>query len=910
MRIRLKRERLAQELARKSLSLNNWGQRLGLSKGHLSLLLNGKRRYPNPATRRKLLEGLSLDFEDLFELEAPRGEKNSESSRAGKPVLSQPITAEGRGAADLSTIVTEWKHALRALLRRPALTVTALLTLALGIGAATVIFGVVEAVLLRPLPFDHPERLALVGSVRQSGGNLVYASRAEFLDLSEKKGVFEGVAATEPWVTDWTGQSEPRQLSAGSISTAFFRLLGVEPFWGRSFRPEECRPGAEAVVILSWEFFRTQLGGSEDRLGRPLQLDGQPHRIVGVMPRGFGLLNPGLSSLERKDVWLPMQLDPGRMTRHSGFTRVLARLQPGVTWERAQAQVAVLSSRLAKEHPEDYPREGFQLQVVPLQERIIGSTRPILTAFLGAVGLLLLLVCFNLATLQLARAETRQSELGLRLALGASRWQLLRHSLAEGTLLALAGSGLGLLSAAWGLDALRSLRWDLLPRLDEARLDGSVLAAALGAALASLLIFSLAPAWLSTGLLPQTRIGSLRATASRSHSRLRSALVVAEVALALLLLTGSGLMLRSFARLLSVDPGFDPDRVLTFRLVLGNQYAEGQPTLQFFERLQQRLEALPQVVSTGLVDRLPLHWTYSGPMTVDEGGQSEPREMELARRYVSGNYFSAMGIELLQGRLFEERDRSDMPPVAIIDGRLAQRLWPGESPLGKRLKRGSPDSPAPWADVVGVVRHVKHRGLETGSPEQVYFPLSQHPFGTRAMFVAVRGRGNDMDSLTADVRNLVWSLDRSLPLSELEPMRERLSESLSQRSFNTLLFSLFACFGLALGAVGILGVVSHSVSRRIREIGLRMALGARPSQILHWVLSRGMRLTLAGLLLGFLASLALTRSISSLLFGIDPLDLPTLVGSALFLALVSLGASYLPAHRASRVDPVISLRWE
>ncbi len=425
-----------------------------------------------------------------------------------------------------------------------------------------------------------------------------------------------------------------------------------------------------------------------------------------------------------------------------------------------------------------------------------------------------------------------------------------------------------------------------------------------------MLIFNLVPAFLSTGRLSHTGFARGRVTAVRSHSRVRSVLVVAELALALVLLTGSGLMMRSFSRLLAVEPGFEPDQVLTFRLVLGDRYLQGNQSTEFFDRLQQRLEGLPQVESVGLVDRLPLHWTYSGPIAIEESENLEHKELELARRYVSGNYFAALGIEVLRGRLFDSRDRREMPPAAIIDGLLAQRLWPDDSPLGKRLKRGGPDSPAPWATVVGVVCHVKHRGLETESPEQVYFPLAQHPFGTGSMFVAVQGKGADMASLTSEVRNLVWSLDRSLPLAELKPMRDRLSASLSQRSFNMLLFGLFAGFGLALGSVGLLGVVSHSVSRRTREIGVRMALGARPGQILQWVLGSGMRLTLAGLVLGFLASLALARTLSSLLCGIEALDLPSFAAASLFLAVAALGACYLPARRASRVDPLISLRWE
>ncbi|MEE8584554.1 MAG: ABC transporter permease [Acidobacteriota bacterium] len=511
MKIRIKRERLARELARKSLSLNGWGQRLGLSKGHLSLLLNDRRRYPNPETRRKLLEGLSLRFEDLFEFEdrgdpAP-GAMPRPFESPTPPARKFPLPR--KGDPGLNVLTMELRYALRTLLRRPGLTLASVLTLALGIGAVTAIFGVVEAVLLRPLPFQAPHRLALLGAIRQSGGSQGYVSRPEFLDLAELKGIFQGVAATEPWVTDWTGLSEPRQLSAGSVSAGFFQLLGVDLLLGRGFRPPENRPGADPVVILSHQLFQNHFGGSEDALQQFLQLDGLPHRIVGVMPAGFGLLHPGISTLESKDVWIPLRLDPGRMRRRSSsFTRVIARLQEGVSWERARAEVGALSSRLVRQHPSDYPTDGFRLQVVPLEERILGGTRSILMAFLGAVGLLLLLVCFNLATLQLARAETRQGELTVRLALGANRWRLLRQSLTEGTLLALAGAGLGLLSAAWGLDLLRSLQADILPRLDEARIDGAVLAAALGASLASLLLFSLAPAWLSTGMLNQTRIGS------------------------------------------------------------------------------------------------------------------------------------------------------------------------------------------------------------------------------------------------------------------------------------------------------------------------------------------------------------------------------------------------------------------
>ncbi len=922
MKVCLKRKRLAKELARSNLSLNRWGQIMGLSKGHLSLLLSGKRRYPSPETRRKLLKALSLEFDDLFELIEESDAPAKSPPRTAPPTPEAPssktrrlrsveVRPRSKGDGFMSSIAQDFKFALRGLLKRPAFAYAAILTLALGIGAGTTIFSAADAVLIEPLPFGQPDRLAMVAVSMQNLGRLAHLSRSEYSDLRQRSRTFDQIAAHEPWVMNWTGDEEPQALSAGVVTDNFFTVLGVELPLGRPFSAAESARGAEPVVILSHAFWQKRFAGSADALGSTLNLENVDYEIVGVMPAKFGITNSQLAFLEASDIWMPLPIDPRRMSRGNRFSRVVSRLAPGADFDQAQRELTDLASRMAEEHPRFYLGKGFDLRVLPIAEEVKKDARPALLALLGASGFLLLLISANLGNLQLARAESRRDEISLRLALGAGRWRLLQQFLAEGLIVAGAGGFLGALLGFWGLEAMRSLHSEVLPRMDEMRIAGRTVAVALATSALCAALFSLAPAWQSWRSASNRPLSGLgRGVAGPRSSRFRSWLVIAEVALALLLAVGSALMMRSFIQLVSVDPGFRPEQVLTLRLLLPEDgYGERQAEVDYYQRVIEEVRNLPDVTSAGVVSRLPLHWGWSGGVTV-EGRQDAPFEgtMELARRHIEGEYFAAMGIPLILGRVFDERDRAETAPVAIIDDRLAQRLWPEEDPIGKRLKRGGPQSNRPWRTIVGVVKHVKLRGLGTESREQVYFPLSQQPDRTNGLFVAVRFSRGDPQGLYAQVRQAVWSIDPRIPFSEVQTMQERLASSLAPERFSLALFAAFAGLGLALGGLGVFGVASYSVSQRRREIGVRMAMGAARRDIMRLVLRDGMGKAIAGLALGLGASLAATRLISSLLFGVSPYDPLALTAAALVLGITALGACLLPARRATQVDPATVLK--
>ncbi|HSR50858.1 MAG TPA: ADOP family duplicated permease [Acidobacteriota bacterium] len=893
MRIRLKTEALERELSKKKITLNRWEQMLGLGKGHLSLLLSGKRRYPRPETRHKLLDGLGVPFEELFEIERP--------GRFGR--RSRPGGSRRGGGGMVSGLAMDARFALRQFLKSPPWTAAVVITLALGIGAHTAIFSAVFAVLLEPLPFPQPERLYSVGEVeRVRNVDWQHLSRAEFQDVRELVNVFQSIAAFEPRVLNWTPEVEPLQLSAGCVSPGYFKTLGIQPTVGRTFSPRDALEGR--VLVVSESFFNSHLGGSPEALDKPLVIGGEDWQIIGMVP-DFGISHPDLEFLASHQVWYP--LPDSRSTRRSGsFTRVVARLRPEITPDRASAELAALGQEWVSRFPSEYADRGYRLGIRSAHAWAVQEARPVLTAFALAVAFLLLLICLNLANLQLARAEARSGEFALRMALGAGRLRLIRQFAVEGGLLALAAAAMGLLLAAWGIPLLRSVNPRALPRFDEVNVGLPSLLAALAAALVAVTIWVLVLAFQVWGRSSRRHlsVGGLgRGSVGIGSLRLPSAMVVAQIALALMLLVGGGLMLRSFEQVMAVEPGFDPDRVLGFRLVLsGNQYDSRESRLAYFDQVLERLHSIPEM-RAGLVSRLPLLWELTRPVTPHpaDGGASE--SVEAAYRLVHGSYFQTMGIELLRGRLFGQIDQNG-PLTAIVDENLAGRLWPGQDPVGRRFKQGEPSEDAPWRTVVGLVRHVKHRGIERQSRGQYYIPLVQSPRAASSMFVVVRSllAGGPAERLV-DVRRAVWSVDSDIPISELAPMSQRLSNDLQGRRFITSLFGLFSLFGMAFGAVGLFGLISFNVNRRVQEIGVRLALGAGRRDILKLIVGKGMFLCGLGLAGGLLISLLFSGFLSNLLFRVSPNDPLVLVASAVFFALVAAFSSYLPARRASRIDP-------
>lgn len=797
----------------------------------------------------------------------------------------------------------DFRMGVRALRKRPLWTLTAAATLALGIGAHTAVFSVVHDIFVNPLPFRDARRLVTVGeSIAERGLDWSYLSRSEYLDCRDTLRTIQ-VGAFEPHVANWNRDGNPLQLRAGAVSVDFFRVLGVSPLIGRDFRPED---GDQRVAILSDAFFRAQLGGRDEALSEPLLLGDDSYQIIGVTPPGFGVESTGLSVLESQDIWYPLYLNVDRSIRRGGFTRVIGRLADGVSLDQAIGELSSLGRAWHESYPDFYSEAGYRLWARPLTVWALGDSRPAVLAFAVAVAFVLLLICLNLANLHLARAESRSGEIAVRLALGAGRWRVARQFFAEGALLAVLGSVGGILLASWGISLLRSVGPQALPRFAEVSIGWVAAVAALGAALLSAVLFSLLP------LLPtivrldtKAALASFGRVAGSGSNRLRSSLVIGQVALALLLLFGGGLMARSLQSVLAVDPGFRTQDVFSFRLVLSSGYREDVARMQYFDRVLERIGTLPEVTA-GLVSRLPLHWEFTEPVAAEGEAVESSRSTEAATRYVGGDYFASLGIELLKGRLPDSRDDQNGAPAVVVDEKLAERLWAGADPLGRRLRRGGED----WRSVIGVVRHVKHRGLEGESAPQLYIPMRQALGFASSMFVTVRKTDVDRSSFAVAMREAVWSVDATIPLSEVGWMDDRLDGSLQSRRFTTSLFGFFSAVGLLIGGLGLFGVVSLMVNQRVREIGVRMAIGAAGSDILRLVLRRGMLLCVLGLAAGIPLSLLAARFLSNLLYGVAPGDLWVLGSSAVFLGSVALAACYLPARRAARLDPAIVLKYE
>jgi putative ABC transport system permease protein len=807
------------------------------------------------------------------------------------------------------------RFAVRSLRRSRGFTLAALTCVALAIGANAAVFSVVRAVLLEPLPYQSPDRLVMLwGHVPGEDDDELPASGAEFLDYRDRLESFESVAAIVNRYVNLTGsadQGEPRRLTAARVSHTFFPILGVQPEVGRAFSPEEDRRGNEKVVVLSHDLWHQRFGGDRGVIGRKILLSDEPFTVVGVMPAGFDFR----FELFEHDLWIPIAIDWEHLPpRDFRGLRVLARLAPGTSLERARSEAGALATRFQREHPDVYaPGDGWRLRVVPLLDQVVGDVRPALLVLLAMVGLVLLIACANVTNLFLARAAERRKEVAIRTSLGAERLELARQSLVESVLLALVGGAIGLLLALWGLKVLQALEPDNLPRLAEVSIDGGVLLFTLGVTVAAGLLFGLVPAIRASR--PDLQ-GTLKEGGKTDDvgggSRLRKALVAGEVALALLVLVSAGLMLRSLDRLQAESPGFDPDGVLTADLFLSPaQYPPGPDQVAYGERLLERIRELPAVESAGAVSGLPLS---SVVFTVETEVEGDVRGEERALpafdwRPIAPDYLETIGVPIVAGRGFDDRDHAASRPVAIVSEDLAERYWPDQDPLGRRLMLtvGQPNGPE-WRTVVGVAGRVKAVSLEGESPEQVYTPRSQSPVPFFSL--AVRTGDGDPMSVAPAVREAIWSVDRDQPIENLRPMTEILGRATAGRRAYAFLITVFAGIALVLAVVGVYGVMAYSVARRTTEIGLRMALGAEPGDVLRLVVRQGAALAGSGLGVGLVLSFWSGRLLSGLLYQVSARDPWTYAAVALGLGALALVAASVPARRATRVDPIASLRSE
>jgi putative ABC transport system permease protein len=799
---------------------------------------------------------------------------------------------------------------IRSLLKTPAFALAAVGTLALGIGANAAMFSVVDAVLLAPLPYARPAARVTIWS-RWVGFDKTWVSDAEVLDY-RRLACFRQVAAWSGGQANLTGEGEPVRVGMAAVTPNAFATLGAEPLLGRGFAEGEDRPGADQVAVLGFGLWQSRFGADPGVVGRTIQVDGRPRTVVGVMAQRFRLPTDfGVDAAEPTELWLPLALDPENRGSHGLYAA--AELAPGATLERANAELAALARNWTREGLYPAPM-GFAPFALTVDQDVTGSVRPALLLLFGAVGFLLLIAAANVASLLLARAETRQREVAVRAALGASRGRLLRQMLAEGLALAVPGALAGLALAWAALRVLGATDATAIPRADQIRLDARVSGFALAVSVATTLLFSLAPALraLRVNLSETLREGS-RATAGARRQRLRSLLVAGEVALSLVLLLGAGLMLRSLWAQQRVELGFRPENVLTARLALPEAgYAEPESVVAFYRSLLERVRALPGVRQAGLLRSLPLaapigDWGLTVEGFVPSPGTSAKGDWQVA----SDGALEALGERLLKGRAFTPQDAADGEQVALVNETMASTYWAGQDPLGRRFRMGPPERP--WITVVGVVADVRHNGVTAPIKEKFYRPHAQFHrstgFAPSNMNLVVRAEG-DPRALAAPLRALVRELDPSLPLAGVRPMSEVVAGALATPRLAGWLLGLFALLALALSAIGLYGLLAYLVSRREAEIGIRIAIGAQQASVLWLVLGQALRLVGAGLALGVLASLALTRLIGGLLHGVTPHDPASFAAAPLALLAAAMLASYLPARRAARVDPSVALRAE
>jgi putative ABC transport system permease protein len=787
--------------------------------------------------------------------------------------------------------------------KSPGFTAVIVLALGIGIGATTAIFSVVNAILLRALPYGDPDRIVMVWmDNRKLDLDQDFHSYPNYADYRDQNQTFDEIAAFNDRSFNLTGSGDPERIIGAWSSANLFSVLGTEPAIGRVFTVEEEEPGKDLVVVLSHGLWQRRFGGDPAIVGQQVSMNGVNRTVIGIMPPQFAFPR------KETEVWVPLAINQNlKNARGAFFLKSVGRLKPEVSLEQAQADTKTIATRLAQEY--DY-LSSYGVNLVRLHDQIVGNVRPALLVLLGAVAFVLLIACANVANLLLARAAVREREIAIRTALGAGRWRIVRQLLTESLLLSLAGGALGLLLAFWGLDVLVALSPQDIPRLDQIRIDGRVLAFTLLVSLLTGLIFGLAPALQASkpDLNESLKEGGRGSTGGIHGSRVRSILVISEIALSLILLIGAGLMIRSFQRLLEFDLGFNPERLLTLKVQLaGSRYGQGQQVVSFYDQLLQRVESLPGVESAGAVSDVFLSKTPNSTTFSLEGRPDPPpaEDIEVPFDSISPNYFRVMGIPLLKGREFDHRDVADAPGVVIINDTFARMFFPGEEPVGRRFRYRGDNNP--WLTIVGVVADMRRTGFDSEVRPETFLPYAQNPSGRLTLIVRA---SSDPSALVGSIRSEVSQIDPGQAVYDVKTMDKWLGEMVSQRRFNMMLLAIFAGVALILAAVGIYGVISYSVTQRTHEIGIRIALGAARRDVMRLVVGQAAKLTGVGLGAGLVAAFALTRLMTSLLYGVSATDPVTFALIPFVLAAVALLSSYIPARRAAKVDPMIALRYE
>jgi predicted permease len=815
----------------------------------------------------------------------------------------------------METLFKDLRYGIRGLIKRPGFTTVAIVTLALGIGANTAIFSVVNATLLRPLPFREPDRLVMIwGYLPQLAqqGDKFPSSAGNYLGLVKDTKSYEQLTAFRQWTWQLTHSGEPEQLRGIRVSANFFEAVGARPVLGQTFTPQQDEEGAAPVVVISNRLWQREFGADPKVVGKSLTLDGRTVTVVGVMPRGFDFpgganMIPGLQFAPRNDIWMPLAMTADeRKNQGSLNLALLGRLKEGVTLSQAQNETRAVQTSLP------LGTIGYTVNLVPLQKQMVGNIKPLLLLLLGTVAIVLLIACANVGNLLLARASSRKREIAVRNALGAARWRIVRQLLTESMLLSLGGGLLGFLVAIWLTPLLVSFIPESVPRIHEVNVDLRVLGFAFLVSAISGLVFGLAPALQASrvNLNESLKDAARGVTGSLRQNRLRALLIVSEVSLAVVLMIGAALLTKSFVRLLDVNPGFDPSHTLTMEVTLPtappSKYADEQQQVAFFKQLLEQLNQTPGVSSAGAVLSLPLTGAEESTNLFIERKPKPPADQRAESDYtiVTPGYFKALGIPLLKGRAFTDHDHKDAPGVIVINEALAHRYWPNEEPVGKRLTVGFEEKPR---EIIGVVGSVKQRALTAEARSAMYLPQLQRPTG--GMTIVIRAAGDPL-ALAAIARSKVRALDPAIPVMNVKTMDEVFSASVEQQRLSMLLVALFGGLAVVLAAIGIYGVMGYTVTQRQHEIAVRMALGARTSQVLKLVLKDGLIVASIGLGIGLIGAFALTRLIRSLLFEVKPTDAQTFVIVSVGLIAIALLACLIPARRATKVDPLVALRCE
>ena len=806
----------------------------------------------------------------------------------------------------METLLKDIRYGIRNLSKRPGFTAIAVITLVLGIGANTAIFSVVNAILLRPLPYRDPSRLTQLWEAKASKGrNEIPASYPNFVDWRDRNGVFENVVAYSDWNFNLTGVGEPERISSAIVSPEFFSLLGIQPLQGRVFLPGEDERGKDLVVVISERLWQRKFNSDPAIVGRSLNLDDKSFTVAGVIPRG--VQSPLLS--DEVELWAPVSHGFGFTDRYGHYLSVIARLKPGVTIEQAQAEMDHVGGQLATQYPET--NKDLSVRVVSLNEQVVGNFRTSLLVMLAAVLFVLLIASANVANMLLARAAERQKEIAIRTALGAGRWRIVRQLVTESMLLAVTSGVLGFLVALWGTELLVALSPPNLPRIKEVTVDLRVLGFTLGVSIITGILFGLLPALQTSRpqLIERLKAGGRNAMSSPGRQRLRSGLVVVEIALSLVLLVGAGLLIKSFLRLQAVNPGFNSSNLLTMQLDLsGPTYKKGSQVIAFQNQLLERVKHLPGVEYAGTRSNVPIasDASFAYLLFHIEGRPQSGTDGSVAYyNAISSDYFHAMMIPLRSGRAFSDQDVRGSQNVAIVNETLVRRYLGGADPIGKRISLEDNPKDADWVTVVGVVGDTKPRELQGEPVAEIYMPYNQQP--ERGMALMIRSSNPGM---AAAVRNEVLALDKDQPVYSIRTLDTVLSQSVATPRFRTWLLGVFAALAVMLAAVGIYGVISYAVSQRTQEIGIRMALGAQSADVLKLIVKGGMTLALIGVAAGLAGSFALTRLMSTLLFGVKPTDAMTFAIVSAGLIVVALFACFIPARRATKVDPLVALRYE